>query len=132
MHLDARYLKRVAMPVTGAPEEVALNGEEARGGPAIGIDDIDGTYLSVVYRDGYDEDARYDFIQGTEKRTTFVVPRRGQDAVGNVGYRFPGLIHLEDLRTWYRANFEVIEIPPPPSPLPWNVEAEAPIEEPRT
>lgn len=109
MHLDQRYLKRVAVAVTAEPEEVTLNGEEQRGGPSITIDDAVGTYLSVVHRDAYTDDERFDLPTGAEKRSTFVVPMVGPDVVGSIGYRFPGLIMLADLRTWYRRKLGINE-----------------------
>lgn len=49
---------------------------------------------------------------------TRVTVIKGDQPDGTVTYEFPALAKLDDLRTWYRANFEVTEIPPPPHRIP--------------
>lgn len=105
MQVTEDYLKRFATQVRGFPAEIPLNGYEQPAAHAIGIDDPDGTYLSVTYRDDYE--TPYDALPGADKRETFVIVRRGADAVGSVGYRFAGLITMDDLRSWYRRKFEL-------------------------
>lgn len=103
MNVDEDYLNRFATQVRGKPAEVTLNGYEASGTHVTSIDDPDGTYLSVRYADEYE--SPYDAVVGADKRSTFVVAKRGADAVGAVGFRFAGLIKLDDLRTWYRKHY---------------------------
>lgn len=102
MQINEAYLMRFATQVRGKPAEIALNGYEQPGSHAIGVDDPDGTYLAVTYRDDYPSDAPWDIKEGAEKRETFVLIKRGPDTVGSIGFRFAGLITLDDLRTWYR------------------------------
>lgn len=107
MQIDEEYMKRFAIKIQGDPEEVTLNGEEQPAPSVIGIDDEEGTCLAVIHRDTYE--SPYDTKKGAENRTTFVVVKRGRDTVGTVGYRFAGLITLDDLRTWYREKFNIPE-----------------------
>lgn len=107
MQVTPQYLERFATQVRGKPSEVTLNGYEQPAGNAIGVDDPDGTYLAVTYRDDYPSDAPWDIKEGADNRETFVVIKRGSDTVGSVGYRFAGLILLDDLRSWYRRKFEL-------------------------
>lgn len=100
MNVDETYLKHFATQVRGKPAEIALNGYEQPWTHVINIDDPDGTYLGVTYRDDYG--SVYEAVAGADKRETFVVVRRGADSVGSIGYRFAGLITLDDLRSWYR------------------------------
>ena len=104
-----KYFDRFAVPVTAEPAEISLNQWEMNAQAAIGIDDPDGTSLSVNYSDEYVDDEPWDIKEGTAKRWTFVVVKRGAETVGSVGYEFPGLIKLEDLRAWYRATFEITD-----------------------
>lgn len=105
MQVTEDYLKRFSTQIRGFPAEIPLNGYEQPAAHAIGVDDPDGTYLSVTYRDDYE--TPYDALPGADKRETFVVVKRGTDAVGEVGYRFAGLITMDDLRSWYRRKFEL-------------------------
>lgn len=100
MQVTEDYIARFATQVRGKPAEIQLNGYERPGTHAIGVDDPEGSYLSVSYRDDYE--TPYDAVQGADKRETFVTVMRGPEAVGGVGYRFAGLITLDDLRAWYR------------------------------
>jgi hypothetical protein len=100
MQVTEDYLKRFATQVRGFPAEIPLNGYEQPAAHAIGVDDPEGSYLSVSYRDDYE--TPYDAVQGADKRETFVIAKRGAETVGKVGYRFAGLIALDDLRSWYR------------------------------
>ena len=102
MQITQAYLERFATQVRGKPAEIPLNGYEQGATHAITIDDPDGTSLAVTYRDDYPSDAPWDIKEGTEKRETFVIAKRGAETVGKVGYRFAGLIALDDLRSWYR------------------------------
>lgn len=102
MMVTEQYLERFATQVRGKPSEIALNGYEQSASHVISIDDPDGTYLAVQYRDDYPSDQPWDVKDGADKRETFVVVKRGADTVGSVGYRFAGLIKLDDLRSWYR------------------------------
>ena len=54
MQVTEDYLKRFATQVRGFPAEIPLNGYEQPAAHAIGVDDPDGTYLSVTYRDDYE------------------------------------------------------------------------------
>lgn len=101
------YLTRFATQVRGRPAEITLNGYEQPASHAIGIDDPDGTFLAVSYRDDYE--TPYDAVPGADKRETFVVVKRGVDTVGTVGFRFAGLITLDDLRSWYRRKEGLID-----------------------
>jgi hypothetical protein len=109
MQVTPQYLKRFATQVRGFPAEITLNGYEQPATNAIGVDDGDGTFLAVTYRDDYTIDEQYDIKEGADKRETFVIVKRGTDTVGTVGYRFAGLITLDDLRSWYRRKFELGE-----------------------
>lgn len=102
MQVTEDYLKRFATQVRGKPAEITLNGYEQPATRVINIDDEVGTYLAISYRDDYPSDTPWDIQEGTDKRETFVIVRRGADAVGSVGYRFAGLITMDDLRSWYR------------------------------
>lgn len=105
MLVDEQYLTRFATQVRGKPAEIALNGYETPGTHVISVDDPDGTYLSANYRDDYE--TPYDAVPGADKRETFVIVKRGPETVGDVGYRFAGLISLDDLRSWYRRKAEL-------------------------
>jgi hypothetical protein len=105
MQVTEDYLKRFSTQIRGFPAEIPLNGYEQPAAHAIGIDDPDGTYLSVTYRDDYE--TPYDALPGADKRETFVIPKRGPETVGSIGYRFAGLITMDDLRSWYRRKFEL-------------------------
>jgi len=107
MNVDDDYLKRFATQVRGRPAEIPLNGYERPAPAVMTIDDPDGTYLSVSWKDDYE--SPYDAVQGADKRETFVIPMRGAQQVGSVGYRFAGLITLDDLRSWYRRKFDLDE-----------------------
>ena len=101
MQITQIYLERFAIKAR-KPSEIALNGYEQSATHVINVDDPDGTYLAVSYRDDYPSDAPWDIKEGSDKRETFVVARRGPDAVGSVGYRFAGLVQMDDLRSWSR------------------------------
>jgi hypothetical protein len=101
MQITQAYLERFATQVR-KPAEIPLNGYEQPGTHAISIDDPDSTFLSVSYRDDYPSDAPWDIKEGAEMRETFMIVKRGADTVGSIGYRFAGLIKLDDLRSWYR------------------------------
>jgi hypothetical protein len=105
MNVDETYLKHFATQVRGKPVEIALNGYEQPWTHVINIDDADGTYLAVTYRDDYA--SVYEAVAGADKRETFVMVKRGTDTVGSVGYRFAGLIALDDLRSWYRRKHDL-------------------------
>lgn len=113
MQVTEDYLKRFSTQIRGFPAEIPLNGYEQPAAHAIGVDDPDGTYLSVTYRDDYE--TPYDALPGADKRETFVIPmretfvipKRGPETVGSIGYRFAGLITMDDLRSWYRRKFEL-------------------------
>lgn len=109
MQISEQYLARFATRIYGKPAEITLNGYEQPASHAITIDDADGTSLAVSYRDDYPSDAPWDIKEGTDKRETFVMIKRGADTVGTVGYRFAGLISLDDLRTWYRRKEGITE-----------------------
>jgi len=102
MQINEQYLERFATRIYGKPAEIALNGYEQGATHVITIDDPDGTNLAVTYRDDYPSDAPWDIKEGTDKRETFVIVKRENETVGSVGYRFAGLIKLDDLRAWYR------------------------------
>lgn len=102
MQINERYLERFATRIYGKPAEIPLNGYEGGATHAITIDDDQGTSLSVTYRDDYPADAPWDIKEGTDQRETFVIVKRETETVGSVGYRFAGLIKLDDLRAWYR------------------------------
>ena len=112
-----KYFERFAVPVTSEPTEIALNQWEMSGQAVIGVDDEDGTSLSVNYSDEYADDEPWEIQEGTDKRWTFVIIKSGADTVGNVGFEFPGLISLDDLRTWYRDKMGIVdpveEVPEP-------------------
>lgn len=123
MQITEQYLNRFATK-PAKPTEIPLNGYEQGATHAISIDDGQETCLGVTYRDDYTMEEQWDVKEGRDKRETFVIPRRGNDPVGTVGYRFSGLIKLMDLRDWYRkkegvkdeSETPVIEgevIPPP-------------------
>lgn len=106
MNVDEKYLERFAVQIHGKPSEFAVNGYEQPNTHAIAVDDGDaGTYLAVIYKDDYE--SPYDTVEGSEKRETVVIVKRGSETVRSVGYRFAGLIKLDNLRTWYRQEFEV-------------------------
>lgn len=108
MNVDERYLEWYSTQIRGRPSEIALNGYEAPASRVISIDDPDGTYLSVSYTDEYPPDTKpSEILEGADKRSTFVIPMRGPNQVGSVGWRFAGLILLDDLRSWYRRKFEL-------------------------
>lgn len=109
MQVTEQYLTRFATQVRGKPAEIALNGYEQPASHVINVDDPDGTYLAVTYRDDYPSETPWDVKEGTENRQTFVIVRRGLDAVGSVGFRFAGLITLDDLRSWYRRKEGITE-----------------------
>lgn len=102
MQVTEQYLTRFATQVRGKPAEIPLNGYEQPATRVINVDDPEGSYLAVSYRDDYPAESPWDIQEGTDKRETFVIVRRGADAVGSVGYRFAGLITMDDLRSWYR------------------------------
>lgn len=106
MQVSEKYLERFSVP-PGEPDEILLNGYEQPATHVISVDDDQGTCLAVVYRDDYSADEMFDLKDGTDKRETFVQVRRGNDLVGSVGYRFAGLVKLDDLRAWYRRKFEL-------------------------
>lgn len=95
-------MTRFATQVRGKPSEIALNGYEQSATHVINVDDEDGTWLAVSYRDDYPSDTPWDIKEGADKRETFVIVHRIDGVVGSIGYRFAGLIKLDDLRSWYR------------------------------
>jgi hypothetical protein len=105
MNVDGDYLNRFSTQIRGFPAEITLNGYERPATTVISVDDTDGTYLSVSWKDDYE--SPYDAVVGADKRETFVIPMRGPDPVGTVGYRFAGLILLDDLRSWYRRKHDL-------------------------
>ena len=107
MQVDRKHLKRYAVAIS-EPAKRKLSGFEVPGDFVVGTDDGFGTQLDVIYIDRNDEEAEtYD----DALRSTFVIPKRGTDPVGQYGYLFTGLVITDDLRTWYRENFKVKELP---------------------
>lgn len=102
MQITEKYLKTFATRIYGKPAEIQLNGYEAPATHVISIDDENETSLAVTYRDDYPSDEQWLIKEGTENRETFVIVQRHAETVGSVGYRFAGLIELDDLRSWYR------------------------------
>lgn len=104
--ITEKYLNKYAVEPSN-PTEIALNGYEKFGNGAIGIDDPDGTSLEVLYTDLYDDIV--DAEPGTDKRTTFVRAKQAGETLGSIGWQFPGLIKLNDLRTWYRTTNNITD-----------------------
>lgn len=109
MNVDEKYLKRFATQIHGRPAEIALNGYEQPETHVIAVDDADETSLAVSYRDDYSTDEPWDVKEGSSKRETFVMVKRKDKVVGQVGYRFAGLILPVDLRAWYRRKYNLDE-----------------------
>ena len=110
MQITHEYLGRFAVTIANEPDEIALNGYERPASSVIMIDDDENTYLAVTYRDDHPSDAPWDIKDGTDRRDTFVIVRRDPVVVGSVGYRFPGLIKLGDLRAWYRGKLGLVDV----------------------
>jgi hypothetical protein len=96
MNVTEQYLNRFAMRIRGKPATHVK-----------AVDDEDGTSLAVSYYDSYSPDAQWDIKEGSDKRETFVIIMRGEKVVGSVGYRFAGLITIDDLRSWYRRKYNL-------------------------
>lgn len=112
MQINPQYLETFAVPIDGEPVAVSLNGYEQFANNAVSVDDADGTYLAVNYYDDYPSDQQWLIQPGTDKRKTFVIAKRGADVVGGVGYEFPGLVRLADLRAWYRDTMGIVDPQP--------------------
>lgn len=105
MQVTEKHLEWYALPIVGEPAEIVLNGYEVPGTHAIGIDDENGRYLSVSYRDDNPQDMRpSDIPEGRENRQTFAIVKHDGLNVETVGYRFDGLVTINDIRTWYRTR----------------------------
>ena len=107
MQVDRLHLNRNAVPVS-EPAKRKLSGFELPGNPVIATDDGYGTNLDVIYADRNDETAE---SPDPALRSTFVIPKRGNEPHGQYGYLFEGLVKPDDIRAWYRETFKVKELP---------------------
>lgn len=111
MQVTEKYLERFASRIYGKPAEIPLNGYEQPATHVISVDDGNETCLAVTYRDTWPTPEPWEppVPEGTENRETFVTIRRIDQTIGKIGYRFAGLITLDDLRAWYRRKEGITE-----------------------
>lgn len=102
MQVTTDYLDAFAVGPAGHVE-IPLNGWEMfAGAGTINIDDPEDHKLIVVHWDEWPSWREAIAAAATDKRWTFVTVMKDGATVGAVGYEFPGLVRLDDLRSWYR------------------------------
>ena len=112
MQIDQQYLKQFAVPLGEKKAvEIPVHGFEPDGYTNIALDDPDETYLSVIYKDDLPDSEKYSAPEGIKDRTTLIIPKRHNKIVGEVGFRFSGLVKVDDLREWYRGKFNIEQKP---------------------
>lgn len=111
MQITTEYLDAFAIETT-EPIEIPLNGWEMfAGAGTINIDDPEEHGLMVLHWDDWPSWRDAIASPGVEKRWTLVTVTKAGQATGEIGYEFPGLIKLGDLRAWYRDKLGIIEAP---------------------
>lgn len=112
MQITPEYMERFAVPIADEPRELQLIGWEMEPNASVSLDDPEGRSLAVNHWDEWPTRHQWDIREGTEKRWTFVIVTNEAGIAGDTGYEFPGLIKLEDLRTWYRRKLGLVDETP--------------------
>lgn len=112
MKITTDYLDAFAVEPAN-PAEIAINGWEMfAGAGSVTLDDPDERTLLVMHWDDWPTWRDGIAAAPTSGRWTHVTIMKDNEPVGPVGYEFPGLVKLDDLRTWFRAKLDIVDPEP--------------------